>query len=173
MRPLALLVSFVVLWLSSLAAIKNDRFTATWDAPATPVDRYEFRWRHFASPDWIPLPDQPGTAATFTVTFPALPNTPTFDRWMCLDARSIKANVAWPWLSDTAAGPACALVDAGTIVITPPPVIPPPVELFSNVTNASGVLSFDYRPADCKRGVQQGTGPLKNGSRTITLTCRK
>lgn len=183
-RGLLLVSSFALLWLSALAAIKTDRFTATWDLPTTPVDRYEFRWKHFASNGWLPLPDQPGTATTFTATFRAVPNDPATDRWMCVDARAIVAGVPGPWLSETATGPSCNVFEAGLVVVpTPPAPLPPPPpapvppipppDIFTNLQQADGRLSLDYQVGACPRGVQKITGSVKNGSRTITLICRR
>jgi len=175
-----------LLGLSALAAIKTDRFTATWDLPTTPVDRYEFRWKHFASNGWLTLPDQLGTATTFTVTFPAVPSEPPTDRWMCVDARAIVAGVPGAWLSETATGPSCNVFEAGLVVVpTPPAPLPPPTpppspvpplpppDIFTNLQQADGRLSLDYQVGACPRGVQQTTGALKNGARTITLICRR
>ncbi len=186
MRRRLSLVLIALLGLSALAAIKTDRFTATWDLPTTPVDRYEFRWKHFASSGWLTLPDQLGTATTFTVTFPAVPSEPPTDRWMCVDARAIVAGMPGPWLSETATGPSCNAFEAGLVVVpTPPAPLPPPTpppapvppqpppDTFSNLANSKGVLSFDYPVAACTRGVQQTISALKDGRRTITLMCRK
>lgn len=182
-RGLLLVSSCALVSLTSLAAIKSDRFTATWDLPNMPVDRYEFRWKHFAAPQWMPLPDQPGTAHTFTSTFKPLPTEPPTDRWMCLDARVITGDRAGQWLSETPAGPACNAVEVGTIPVpTPPPPAPQPIppspippqpDIFTNVQQADGRLSLEYQVGACPRGVQQTTGALKNGRRTITLTCRR
>lgn len=183
-RSVVLIGSFALVWLTSLAAIKSDRFTATWDLPATPVDRYEFRWKHFAAQAWMPLPDQQGTATTFTSTFKPLPTEPATDRWMCLDARAVQGDRVGLWLSETPAGPACTAVEVGTIPVptppppapvpdpTPPPM-PPPPDIFTNLQQADGRLSLDYQIGACPRGVQQTTSAAKNGSRTITLTCRR
>lgn len=169
-------------------AVQNGSFTATWTPATDPAEVYEFRWRHFAAPDWIALPHMKGSLGTMTVAFSALPATPTTDRWMCLDARQIEP-VVGPWLSTTTIGAACNTVEIGTMalpppppVVAPPPVVVPPatppsvppiVELFGNLTNKHGVLSFDYFTRDCPRGVRQTTSAEKNGLRTITLTCRR
>lgn len=160
---------------AALSAVSNGSFTATWTPATDPVERYEFRWRHFASPDWIALPPAPGASGSMHVTFPALPNTPTTDRWMCVDARMLQPTVG-PWLSDTPSGPACNAVDVGVIPLpTPPPAppLPPQPDIFTNVQQADGRLSLDYQLGACPRGVQQTTSAVKDGARTITLTCRR
>lgn len=179
-RWILIISSFALLWMTCLAAIKSDRFTATWDLAKTPVDRYEFRWKHFATPGWISLPDQPGTATAFSATFSPLPAEPATDRWMCLDARIIQGGRAGQWLSETSAGPACNAVEVGTIPVPMPPAPPPPIpprppqpDIFTNLQQADGRLSLEYQVGACPRGVQQSTSAIKNGSRTITLTCRR
>lgn len=114
--------------------------------------------------------------------------------WLCVQARQRAADgTLSPWYISDKEG-VCNLtakVLPPEPVTPPPPVVPPPpapvpppivppplpppapVELFGNVRNSDGVLSFDFAPADCKRGVQQTTSALKDGRRTITLTCRK
>lgn len=57
--------------------------------------------------------------------------------------------------------------------IPPPAPVPPASEIFSDLSNREGVLSFSYKTADCPRGVQQSIGALVNGQRTITLKCRR
>lgn len=173
MRGLALIVVFAALWISSLAAIKPDRFTATWDVPEQSAV-YEFRWRHFAAPDWITLPAQPAITGTFTAAFQPLPTEPITDRWMCLDARSRVGDLVSPWLSETADGPACAGVEVGVIPVPPPPVpAEPQLEVFTNLTQADGRLSIEYQISACPRGVQQTTSAAVNGRKTITLKCRR
>lgn len=183
-RWAAMFVWYFVLGYAVMAAISNGSFTATWTPAADPAEQYEFRWRHFASADWIALPTMPGVSGSMRVTFTALPNVPTTDRWMCVDARMVRPTVG-PWLSETPDGPACTTVDVTVIPVpTPPPPIPTPPapvplplpsppNLFTNLRQADGRLSVDYQVGACPRGVQQTTGALKNGSRTITLTCRR
>lgn len=183
MRVALLMLSAALLWLTSLAAVKPDQFTATWDPTSVPVDRYELRWKHFASNGWLALPDQPGTVTTFTATFSPVPNEPATDRWMCVDARAVVSGVPGAWLSDTTAGPACDVFGVAVVIVppppapipvpTPPPVPPLPPQIFTNVQQADGRLSMDYQVGACPRGVQQAIGALKNGSRTITLICRR
>ncbi len=151
------------------AAVPNGSFIATWDVPTDPRGIYEFRWRSFAQGEWQPLPDQEARALSFRHAFPPLPPEPATDRWMCLDARSRIGEAVGPWLSEIADGAACNSVEVGTIPV--PPI--PPVEVFSHLTNNNGVLSFDYRLADCPSGVSKSTGAARNGQRTITLRCRK
>lgn len=199
MRALNLGVSavwfFVLVYVgASLSAVVNGSFTVTWTPATDPAEQYEFRWRHFASSDWIALPTVPASNWSLQVTFPALPATPTTDRWMCVDARMVKPTVG-PWLSETTEGAACNTVEVPVLPVpTPPPpvVVPPPPapvppvpvppspapvppapEIFADLTNRDGLLSFSYRAADCPRGVQQSTSSLINGRRTITLRCRK
>lgn len=163
--------------IASFAAIRNDRFVATWDVPAQSAV-YEFRWRHFAAADWIALPAQPSSAGTFRATFQPLPAIPTTDRWMCLDARSVRNGQAGTWISETTDGAACNTVEVGVIPVpTPPPPTPPaPPEpqpdIFTNIQQSAGRLSLDYQLADCPRGVQQATSAAVNGRKTITLRCR-
>lgn len=170
---------------AALSAVSNGSFTATWTPAVDPAEQYEFRWRHFASPDWIALPTMPGAAGSMLVAFKALPNTPATDRWMCVDARMVKPTVG-VWLSETPDGPACDTVNVSVIPVpTPPPApapipvppapvpVPPAPEIFGDLTNSNGLLSFSYKAVDCPRGVQQSTGALMNGLRTITLRCRK
>ncbi len=157
------------------AAIRNSQFTATWDL-VEPSAVYEFRWRHFASPEWMPLPAQPSNAGTFTSSFAPLPNTPETDRWMCLDARSVREGVSGPWLSATSEGASCADVEVGVIPVPPPPVpvvLPPQPDIFTALTQADGRLSIEYQIGACPRGVQQTTSAVKDGRKTITLTCRR
>lgn len=161
----------------ALGAVSNGSFTATWTAATDPAEQYEFRWRHFAAPEWVALPSMAGAAGSMRIEFETLPNTPTTDRWMCVDARMVRPKVG-AWLSETSTGAACNTVDVAVLPVpTPPAPVPPPpsppTETFSNLTNRKGVLSFDYQLADCKRGVQQTVGQIKNGTRTITLTCRR
>ena len=157
----------------SLSAVTNGSFTVTWTAPTDQVEEYDFRWKHFAAPGWIQLWTAPGAIGSLQVNFPALPNTPTTDRWMCVDARMVKPTVGH-WLSETKDGPACNTVEVGEIPVpTPPAPVPPPPEIFTGLTNSNGLLSFTYKQADCPRGVQQSTGALINGARTITLKCRR
>lgn len=169
----------------SISAVTNGSFVATWSPSTDSSEEYEFRWRHFASAQWIALPIVPGTLGVLEVKFPALPSTPTTDRWLCLDARMVKPAVG-PWLSDAKEGPACNVVEVGVIPLptppapvppaplpTPPAPVPPAPELFMGLTNSNGLLTFTYRPADCPRGVQQSTGALINGARTLTLRCRR
>lgn len=174
MRAITLSLSCVALGLSSLAAIKPDRFTATWDVPAAPAV-YEFRWQHFAHPDWITLPAQPAVTGTFTAAFHPLPPEPTTDRWMCLDARSLANDQVGPWLSETPDGPACEGVEVGVIPVQPPPVPPDPpaLDVFTNIRQTDGRIAIDYHVAECPRGVQQTTRPAKDGRKTITLSCRR
>ena len=190
MRRLAIgywLINAIIVICGGMAvyAVSNDHFVTTW-TPATDQDeQYEFRWRHFASPEWIALPTMPGRTGSMLVTFKSLPDSPLTDRWMCVDARMVQPTVG-PWLSETTAGPACNTVDVSIIPVpTPPAPLPPPIpppapvpplpppDTFSNLANSKGVLSFDYPVAECKRGVQQMIGALKNGARTITLICRR
>lgn len=183
MRSMACCGSLVVLVLSSVAAIRSDRFTATWDPPTEPRAVYEFRWKHFAQSVWQDLPEQDARALTFTYSYPALPTEPPTDRWMCLDARSRVGDLVSPWLSATDSGAACAAVEVGTIPLpTPPPpvVMPPPMpplppqsDIFTNVQQRDGRLSVEYQIAACPRGVQQTTSAVKDGVKTITLTCRR
>lgn len=190
MRRLTLVLGtalpFLAAWLGIIAAgfsaVTNGSFTATWTAATDQAEQYEFRWKHFAATDWIPLPTVPGASGFMQVTFPALPVTPTTDRWMCVDARIVKPTLG-PWLSETKDGPACNTVDVGVIPVPtppppapqplPPPPMPPQPDLFTNVQQADGRLSVEYQVGACPRGVQQSTSAIKNGRRTITLTCRR
>ena len=162
----------------SWAAVQNGQLTVLWDVPPVDVDAvYELRWSHFAQPSWVDLPPVPASAGHVIVTFAPLPPTPPTDRWLCVDARQVSPTTG-PWLSETKEGPACNVVEVGTIVLPPPPPPtppsePPPSEIFSNVRTSKGQLAVDYLVADCPRGVQQAIGALKNGSRTITLICRR
>lgn len=167
--------------LSAQAAVQNGSFTVTW-APPTETDPrlvYEFRWRSFANGTWQPLPDQDSRAMRFAHTFPPLPATPATDRWLCVDARGKLGDQLGPWLSETAIGAACNTVAVGTVVLPPPPppVVPPPIppqrDVFSNLRQSDGRLSLDYQLSACPRGVQQTTSAVKDGVRTITLTCRR
>lgn len=189
MRPLrqtVVLAWVILLGLAgvSISAVTNGTFTATWTPATDPAEQYEFRWRHFAAPDWIVLPTVPGTTGSLLVAFTALPNTPATDRWMCVDARMVQPQVG-AWLSETSAGAACNTVDVSIIpvptpppappapITTPPSPIPPQPNIFTNLQQADGRLSLEYQVGACPRGVQQTTGALKNGRRTITLTCRR
>lgn len=165
------------------AAVQNGSFTVSWNPPTDPRLVYEFKWRSFADGNWQLLPDQDPRALSFIHTFSPLPAIPATDRWLCVDARSKLGDQLGTWLSETATGAACNTVEVGTVVLPPPPppIVPPPTppqpppptELFSNLKNSAGVLSFDYRTADCPRGVSKITGPAKNGIRIVTLTCLK
>lgn len=192
MRPLkaaAVMSCGLVLGYAAVArsVLSNGSFTATWTPATDQSEQYEFRWRHFATSAWIPLATVPGSTGSLAVTFPALPATPTTDRWACVDARMVKPTVG-PWLSETADGPACNAVEVGAIVVpTPPAPVPPPVppapvpppvppqpDIFTNVQQRDGRLSIDYQVGACPRGVQQTSSAVnKNGLRTITLTCRR
>lgn len=155
-------------------AVPNGSFTATWDPPTDPRAVYEFRWRHFAQPAWQQLPEQAASALAFTYVYPALPSTPSTDRWMCLDARSRVGDLVSPWLSETDSGAACAAVEVGTITLpTPPPPLPPQPEIFTNVQQANGQISVEYQISACPRGVQQTTSAVIEGRKTITLKCRR
>lgn len=157
-------------------AVQNGQFTATWDPPTDPRAVYEFRWRHFAQPTWQDLPEQDARALTFTYAYPALPADPSTDRWMCLDARSRVGDLVSPWLSESPSGAACNSVEVGILPPpTPPapPPIPPQPDIFTNIKQTDGRLSIDYQLGACPRGVQQTTSAIRNGSRTITLTCRR
>lgn len=162
----------------SLSAVTNGAFVVNWTPATDPVEQYEFRWRHFASPQWISLPTVAGSAGSMRGTFPALPNTPTTDRWMCVDARMVTPTVG-PWLSETTDRAACATVEVSAVVVSPPPApLPPPItpqpDIFTNVQQRDGRLSIDYQVGACPRGVQQTSSATnKNGFRTITLTCRR
>lgn len=173
--------------LSAQAAVQNGSFTVTW-APPTETDPrlvYEFRWRSFANGTWQPLPDQDSRAMRFAHTFPPLPATPATDRWLCVDARSKLGDQIGPWLSETATGAACNTVEVGTVIlppppppIVPPPVVPPPVQPppaspLTAVTVKGNDLTFDYKLAACPKGIQMKSGKIINGSRTVTMTCRK
>lgn len=170
------------------AALQNGHLTVLWDVPADTAPVYEFRWAQFAQPDWQSWPSVPSAAGRVGVQFDPLPAVPTTDRWLCVDARSVQGPLAGPWLSETTEGAACNTVEVETIVLPPPPPIvppppvvppptppsePPPAELFGNLHNSKGVLSFDYFTRDCPRGVQQTTSAARNGFKTITLTCRR
>ncbi len=181
-RRVSMLVLLAIAGLS-WAAVQNGQLTVLWDVPPVDVDAvYELRWSHFAQPSWAPLPSVPASAGNILVTFAALPATPTTDRWLCVDARQVSPTTG-PWLSETKEGPACNVVEVGTIVLPPPPPParppptppsePPPSEIFSNVRTSKGQLAVDYLVADCPRGVQQTTSAVKHGIRTITLTCRR
>ncbi|MCS6297175.1 MAG: hypothetical protein H8K09_13145 [Nitrospira sp.] len=189
MRPLrqtVVLAWVILLGLAgvSISAVTNGTFTATWTPATDAAEQYEFRWRHFASDDWLALPTMPGPAGSMRVTFTALPTVPTTDRWMCVDARMVTPTVG-AWLSETSDGPSCNTVDVAVIPVpTPPPPIPTPPapapspippqpNIFTNLQQADGRLSLEYQVGACPRGVQQTTGALKNGRRTITLTCRR
>jgi hypothetical protein len=171
-RPLAIGLA-LLLPITAWGGVQNGHFTATWDVPEMPAV-YEFRWKHFAHPDWITLPAQPAITGTFTAAFHPLPSEPTTDRWMCLDARSVLDGQAGPWLSETSEGAACAGVEVGVIPVPPPvPVEIPTPEIFTNVTQADGRISIEYQLTDCPRGVQQRTSVVRDGRKTITLTCRR
>lgn len=66
----------------------------------------------------------------------------------------------------------------GTVVAPPSPAPTPPsptpvvTDTFSNVTNGGKVLMFEYVSTDCPDGVSKATGPVKNGKRTVTMTCK-
>lgn len=188
--PLSVIVVWMVACVAvaiTVGAVPNGSFVATWDTPTDSSAIYEFRWKHFVRGDWQPLPDQDARARRFTYTYPKLPDTPATDRWLCLDARSRLGDLVSAWLSETDTGAACNTVEVGVIIIPPPPVVvpPPPVvippappilpaEIFSNVMNSNGVLSFTYKPVDCSRGVQPRTSAkAMNGQKTVTLTCRR
>lgn len=188
MKRLVLLTAlpFLAWWLGIIAAgfsaVHNGSFTATWTPATDPAEQYEFRWKHFASDDWLALPTMPGASGFMQVTFPALPATPTTDRWVCVDARTVKPTIG-AWLSETPDGPACDAVEVTVLPIPTPPApvppapVPPPVppqpDIFTNVQQREARLSIDYQVGACPRGVQQTTSAVKNGSRTITLTCRR
>lgn len=170
----ALSMAVLLTSVSGMAAIQNDRFTATWDPPTDPRAVYEFRWRHFAQSAWQDLPEQDARALSFLYAYPALPTEPITDRWMCLDARSRVGDLVSPWLSETDSGAACAAVEVGTISLPiPPPPTPPQPEIFTNVRQANGQLSVEYQIGACPRGVQQTTSAVIDGSKTITLKCRR
>lgn len=57
--------------------------------------------------------------------------------------------------------------------VDPPPVEPVPAQTFGAVRQGETTLSIDYALADCPRGVQQTTSAIRDGRRTITLTCRR
>jgi hypothetical protein len=124
MRRLHTSILLLALLLPALAysQVENGSFTATWTPDVDRTVLYEFRWKHFAAPDWMPLPDVPGFAGLFALTFEPLPKVPKTDRWFCLDGRVKEAGAKW--LSETAGGPACNTVDVGEIPLPPPP--PPP-----------------------------------------------
>ena len=184
MRPLPL--SAGAAWLfalgygvTTLYAVANDAFTATWNPPTDPRAVYEFRWRHFANGNWQALPEQEGRALSFVHRYPALPNEPTTDRWLCLDARSRVGDLVSQWLSETSDGAACSTEELGAIAVPapppvelPPPPMPPP-DVFTDIEQADGRLSFSYQIAACPRGVQQTTSAAVNGRKTITLRCRR
>lgn len=169
----------------ALSAVPNGSFAATWQPAADPAEQYEFRWRHFAAADWLSLPTVAGAAGSMRVTFAPLPNTPTTDRWMCLDARSRVGDRVSPWLSEMSGGATCSTIEAAIIAVPTPPAptpIPPPVveppplpqpDIFTGITQTDGRLTLDYQVGSCPRGVQQITSAPKNGSRTITLICRR
>lgn len=99
--------------------------------------------------------------------------------WLCVQGRqrATDGTLSLWFISDKEG--VCNQTAAVLPPVDPAPPVPPspqpvPVpEIFSAVTNRNGVLSFEYAVAECKRGVQQGTSALKDGRRTITLTCRK
>lgn len=181
------ILGLLILTSLSEAAVQNGQLIVLWDVPADTTSVYELRWQHFAQPEWQPLPSVPSGAGSLTVTFSPLPATPATDRWVCVDARSVHGGSVGPWLSTLPHGAACNVVEVGSIVLPPPPPIvpppvvppptppsePPPAELFGNLHNSKGVLSFDYAIRDCPRGVQQTTSAVRNGFKTITLTCRR
>jgi hypothetical protein len=188
MRSLTLTAGAVWLFVliygaGALWAVPNGSFTATWDPPTDPRAVYEFRWRHFAQSAWQDLPEQDARALSFLYAYPALPTEPITDRWMCLDARSRLGDRVSAWLSDTADGAACNTVEATVIPVpTPPPpvVVPPPPaplppqpDIFTNLQQRDGRISIDYQIGACPRGVQQTTSAVKDGRKTITLTCRQ
>lgn len=62
--------------------------------------------------------------------------------------------------------------------IDPPPVVPPlvqppPASPLTAVTVKGNDLTFDYKLAACPKGIQMKSGKIINGSRTVTMTCRK
>ena len=107
--------------------------------------------------------------------------------WLCVQGRQRNvAGVYSDWfISDkegvcnqtTAVMPPAA-PDPVTPPIEPPPVVPPPVQPppaspLTAVTVKGNDLTFDYKLAACPKGIQMKSGKIINGSRTVTMTCRK
>lgn len=103
--------------------------------------------------------------------------------WLCVHARQVYPDwtvSAW-YISETE-GVCDAMSAVLTPVVVPPPVMPPPIvpppipvptSPLTNVTVTGNSLTFDYKTADCPKGIQMQSGKIVSGKRTVTMTCRK
>lgn len=92
--------------------------------------------------------------------------------WLCVQGRQRAADgtrSAW-YLSEHEG--VCKPM-AAVLPPEPEPDTPPPADSFGIVSQSGTRLSIEYPVADCPRGVQQTTSAIKDGRRTITLTCRQ
>lgn len=158
------------------AAVANDTLTLSWQNAQAGVD-YELRWQSFAHPEWMNLGLIPSNKLSLIVPLsPPVTCVAGTDCYVCADARAkrLSDGVYGPWLSATT-GMACNQFAVGPIVIPPPPPTPAPVlaETFKNVLKTDLKLTFQYAPTICPRGIGKTTGAIKDGVRTVTLTCLK
>jgi len=109
----------------------------TWTPTTDPTIRMSIRWQSFAHAAWQLLASNlDGTLGTYTANFTPLPDTPTADRWFCVDMQSTKGTLSSPWLSATGGQVCGQLPVTGTApplppivppVVIPPVVTPPPI----------------------------------------------
>ena len=104
--------------------------------------------------------------------------------WFCVQARHVypDGKVSGWFLSESegicklrSQFPSAPVVEPPPIVVMPPPIVPPPPppSAFSAVTAQGNTLAFSYQTTACPKGIQMTSGKIINGSRTVTMTCRK
>jgi hypothetical protein len=116
-RALALILTMIP---ALVGAVENGQIVVTWKAETDTAIKYEFRWKHFAQPEWQSLGTMAGGLGTFTYSFEPIVSNEK-DLWVCVDARQTKPTVG-AWLSTTEDGAACN--QFGSVIPLPPP--PPP-----------------------------------------------
>lgn len=102
--------------------------------------------------------------------------------WLCVQGRQRNvAGVYSDWfISDkegvcnqTAAVMPATAPDPVPPPVEPAPVTPSPASPITAVTVKGNDLTFEYKLAECPKGIQMKSGKIINGSRTVTMTCRK
>lgn len=93
--------------------------------------------------------------------------------WLCVQARQQAPDGTLSnWYISATEG----VCNATAAILPPIPVPPPPVEPpapWTTVTVEERSLKFSYRLTDCPKGIRKQNGKIINGSRTVTMRCRK
>lgn len=164
----------LVSWLGpseAVAEIANDHVTVSWGSPQDEQLTLNLTLSHYADGGApIKISTIPSLAGSYVHAFtPPLTCHEGQNCWICADAQTVDARgVVSKWVSEVnPSGKVCGQI-AQTIVL------PPPVEIFTHVQNANGVLSFEYDPAVCRTSpyVAKSTKTIKGSTRkTVTLRC--